>query len=354
MEKKEEVGNHEESELSRRQFLKFLGAGAFCMMIPKTVHESVQKVLTPEEEEEWKQRKAQELQEQREQYVQEVLNRKYEYNDDEDSFEVPVRDSIRLENDSLVYTLPYPLEDLTTIPNRETEKNKRDSRKYYPIPSFYFYQGGGARFDQRYLQGENNRARPEYETRVPLIEEKEFDLPEDLSEALESLGLNQQEIQEKQNMILAQFSKKGQGTMHVYLDGKLLFNTRIAGKLYKGTTMGVYPEILPYEPWKKSYTYDNFPMPYAIHYGERGEFIHAGNTRGYSHGCTRTEAIKSALLWRLVMEKKDSENENEKFGFVALRDDQTGEDIEVKDTSWEWVGYKSDFIEKITPQKESE
>jgi len=334
----------EQKNISRRDFLKnltFIAIGTAVPSVIKNKNPDYRELTEQEKQELKKEFEAKELQT----YLDKVLSQQYIGKKEGKNIVVPVRDSLRIENDSLIYTLPFEWNELKNIPSQETESGKRDSRKYFPLSSFYFYRGKGARFDNKYLTGNSDEKRPEKETKIPLLDEKkEFDLPKKLSAALDSLDIASSEIKEKKNIIISKFSKRGNGSSFVYVDGKLLFNARISGAKRRGTTMGIYPEISPYAPWKKSKTYDDFPMPYALHYGKYGEFIHAGNTRGYSHGCTRMEGIKSALLWRLVMDKKEGEDS---FGLINIREDQTGKDLNIQETTYGWVGYKSEFIDKI-------
>lgn len=324
---------------SRRDFLKGMGLVLGGLLLPQTIKNSVDKVLQEREDE------ILEPEKEKNYILKKSLSDRYIFEGEKDSFEIPIRDSLEIKNDSLIYHLPFDFENLSQIPFSDSFKNSRDHRKYYPLTSFYFYPSSSARFDRRYLTGENNWNRPPRETKVPLKILEENDLPEDLDNVFDQIEITDESLREKKNVIFSVFSPEGKGKLFVYIDGKMLFNARISGRRNRGTTLGIYRDIIPYEPWRVSRTYDNFPMPYPIHYGQGGEFIHAGNTLGYSHGCVRVEAIKSALLWRLVMHHKD--DPQKAFTLINLREGQKGKDLKERETRWEPLGYKSAFWEKV-------
>lgn len=360
MEKYTEYSDVENSprSFSRRDFIKGFGLVTAGLMIPRQVQNVLDDGLTEEQRDEalkeWEEWRAKEAKEAREQYIQDVLQRQYEYRDDDEVFDMPVRDAFDLDGDDLVYTLPYDYEDISNIPQYDTHKGARDSRKYYPLTAFHFYRGKGARFDRRFLKGCPSTARPQRETTVPLIDQAHEDLfVKNLSDMLLQLGIDHQELENRPNIIISLFEKNGHGALGCYLDGQLLCTSNIAGSRNRGTTFGVYPEIFADSPWRKSANYYNFPMPYAVHYGTGGEFVHAGNVRGYSHGCTRVEGIKSGLLWRLVMDKRDEGGDA--FAMVAMREGSDGSDLLVRDTNFHAVGYNPKkghypaFVDRVFP-----
>lgn len=332
---KEDFLHTPERSISRRDFLRFCGAGAIVYLVPQTIRNAVELIVNNDDiEEEFPPC-----------IIETVLSDRYILRDGDREIEIPIRDDVRMEDGYLVYTLPFEVDDLPQIPAKPTQKEARDNRQYYPLTAFYFYPGSSARFDKRYLTGQNDWSRPSLETKTPLIEYHEENLPHALNQTLDMFEIQDERIRQRKNIIISVFSDDGFGRLFVYKDGEMILNSRISGRRGRGTTMGIYPDIIPYEPWRTSRRYDHFPMPYAMHYGSGGEFIHAGNTRGFSHGCTRMEGIKSAALWRLVMHTKD--NPEESFMLINIKDSQKGSDLSWKNTDWRALGYRSAFQEKI-------
>ena len=204
------------------------------------------------------------------------------------------RDLFWVDQDFFYYQMPsVKRRDLYRIPTRNRKQT-------YPLLSLFYYSN--KRFNQQFLVGDNDRQFPGSSLiKAPLMQSLALDMPQRLSHAL--MMLDSKNICLHGNCIIAMIEKHRKGFLYLYYQGRMLANAEISsGQGASWTTAGNYKAVTPYHPWKQSRLYNDYPMPYAIHYGGRSnsEFLHAGNIGGNSHGCIRMPALKSALVWKLV------------------------------------------------------